>query len=88
MEYNNLQKLACAISGYEPDESWSSAKDDGYYDLPDNLELKVKYVRDVSANLEDLKYVTNEEAIRVIDFLDFEPTKYQGRYQSFLKLQD
>lgn len=30
---NSKQKLYCAISGYEPNESFSSARNEYYYDL-------------------------------------------------------
>jgi len=68
---NNLQKVASAISGYEGPRENYSAQDDGYYELID-MKDKIECVRQISANLEDTTYVSEEDAIKIINFLDFD----------------
>ena len=68
-ELNNLQKLASQISGYEHHEDYTSARDDGYYEI-EYLSEKVDYLMLYGFTYDEIKPITHSEALDVIAFLD------------------
>jgi len=68
---NKLQKVASAISGYEPTGAFSSAKNDFYFDECDTLEKKINQVIDYAREVNGDE-LNRDEALLVVGFLDKE----------------
>lgn len=81
---NNLQKIASAISGYEHQGGFASAKDHGYYDLKTEAE-KIAYICTLSNVLESVEPVSCVEAIDIYHFLEL-PQNENDRWHAFENL--
>lgn len=77
------QHLACLISGYEPDEPYSSAHDTDYYELMFRSE-KIDHLR-LTAEAQD--YILDEDDIyQVYEFLESEKTGTNDWYVGYMRL--
>jgi hypothetical protein len=81
---NNLQKIACGISGYEPSEEFTSAQDDGYYNQSTAYDRLV-YIMEYSCNVDEVKLLDIDEAKKVFWFLE---SSFEGTFGRFLSFQD
>lgn len=83
---NNLQKIASQISGYEPTNDFTSAKNDYYYDLKTEQE-QVEFLIEFSLNVNDVEKITDVEARKINSFLQDDADMSQNdRYHAFMKL--
>lgn len=80
---NNLQKIACLISGYNPDQPSPSEIVDGYYLQPTMLK-RVKYIMIISRNYEEIQPVNERGAINIDNFIQL--SNKEDRCKSFQAL--
>lgn len=88
MLYNDKQLVAMAISGYEPKESCSSAKNDWYYTNCNNEEEKLDQIISISNTEEtgNKSPLSMNESIQVMRWLDKSFNGENERYQAFESL--
>jgi hypothetical protein len=85
---NKLQLIASAISGYEPYKSFTSAKDDYYYNECNTESEKLEQILNYAANVYEIE-LTQEECQEVYNFLEKEKALDQsGRQNLFDNLGD
>lgn len=87
MESSKIQQVTSAISGYEYNKSFTSAKCDYYYDECKTLREKYDHVQNYAENV--LNFTLNAyEMMRAILFLETEGKMDQNeRFFSFQDLQ-
>lgn len=85
---NNLQLVASSISGYEPNEPFSSARDDFYYDNCTTLPEKISHLQSYALCALKGRSITlsKEECLHIILFLDREFPNENNRYHAFNEL--
>ncbi len=81
---NNLQKIACEISGYEPNEPFTSAKVDDYY-MTEGVHEKIDFILDYSKFAPEVEEISLGEAIDIYIFLEV-PRDENSRYHFFNSL--
>ena len=83
---NDVQKLICEISGYEPTKDFTSARNDSYYELEnrsDRLGFLIEFVGNVDyMNLKLSAY----EYTKALSFLDHDFTCQNEMYHEFDRL--
>lgn len=90
MQYNATQRLVRYISGYEPYGSFTSAKNDGYYELSDRQEkMDFLYHFIENAPFEDFysgdtyNLMKNADIYKAYDFLEDNFSGENERFHAF-----
>jgi hypothetical protein len=88
MEYNDAQRLASEISGFELNESFSSAKNDYYYEC-ETLEEKFKFLEEYVCHADS--FSTDELPIhqikKVLEFLEADFENSSAMDHAFIELK-
>ena len=82
---NNTQKIVSNISGYEPHESFTSAKSDDYYDECPSLFERFEHVKEYASNALDIE-LTVKETLDAVEWLDTSFNGDNDRFHAFKEL--